>query len=204
MYNVKAARRLTHVLTNISRSNRPYIKRYRAYIAPAYIFCGHFHFTSKQKKSPVPKNRGMISKALIFLGKLALGELRRTTGSLQAVLYLGEPHFHYYFITICDCISIRSAVCYTPQPVLCACGGQAIFMSVRLSTTLMPSEKLSTRSQFYASPVSSVTVFHSSSDMPSISRSALFTKPFTDSPRSLAYASMAAFLPFGTRIGSWS
>lgn len=28
----------------------------------------------KHKKSPVPKNKGMISKALIFLGRLALGE----------------------------------------------------------------------------------------------------------------------------------
>jgi len=31
-------------------------------------------FSQEQEKSPVPKNRGMISKALIFLRKLALGE----------------------------------------------------------------------------------------------------------------------------------
>jgi len=32
----------------------------------------------------------MNSKALIFLRKLALAELRRTTGSLQAILLLSE------------------------------------------------------------------------------------------------------------------
>ena len=86
-------------------------------IAPACtILLTFFLFFLKQEKSPVPKNRGMISKALIFLYRpipvqapcwatlgdcmqslslvghssdlpeLALGELRRTTSGFEAVL----------------------------------------------------------------------------------------------------------------------
>ena len=50
--------------------------------------------------------------------KLALGELRRTTGGLQTVLFWNEAVFRCNSITIFDRIFILAAVCYSPRPVL--------------------------------------------------------------------------------------
>ena len=63
------------------------------------------------------------------LSELALGELRRTTGSLQAILFWKSALLRYDFITLFDRISIQSAVCYILRPALCLRGKQAIFMS---------------------------------------------------------------------------
>ena len=71
MYNVKAARRLTHVLTNISRSNRPYIKRYRAIHCSCLYILRAFSFYLKTEKIPRSEEQGNDLESLDFPGKIS-------------------------------------------------------------------------------------------------------------------------------------
>ena len=69
--------------------------------------------------------------------------------------------------------------------------------------TLCQNETLPGLLRFYASPSSEVR-FHSSSVIPTFSRSKQLTSPLMDVPSFFAYASIVSFLPFGIVIAKRS